>query len=352
LYIFLDTTLTFSDPFFMGKNSKRMLEIVEKNNGIIFICDLVLKETRKNYIANIEINLRKLKNQYKQLNKYLLTPFNPNDFYTPEKYIEEFDQFYTELVNNSYIEVLEYNNEFLPEVIRRSIESIKPFAENRKEFMDCLIWLTYSSFVEEEELEDCYLISNNISDYYDETNRNLHPDLLNDTKRIKPYRFPSDLIRYEPLLAKNDEMLSWAENEKIDESYLKSLFQSDLFELTNSFFQEFFSKLMPIDIYKYSIGKLIEPGMEIEFVELLNLNVLGTNNIEIKVFDGDLLIFGELDLSVNLNLLHHNPLIKVGDPFTIKLGESKERVRAEFSFLFNKEKVVSECEFYGVIVNP
>ncbi|MEW9051119.1 MAG: PIN domain-containing protein, partial [Neobacillus sp.] len=238
-----------------------MLEIVEKNNGLIFISDLVLKETRKNYIRNLEINLKKLKNQYKQLNKFLLNPLT-NELYSTERYIDEFDQFYTEFTDNHYVEVLEYNNQFLPEVIRRSIGSIKPFAENRKEFMDCLIWLTYSSLVEKEELEDCYLISNNITDYYDETNANLHPDLLNDTKRIKPYRFPSDLIRYEPLLAKNDEMLSWAENEKIDESYLTSLFQSNLFELTNSFFQEFFSKLMPVDIYKYSIGKTIEPGKE------------------------------------------------------------------------------------------
>ena len=114
---------------------------------------------------------------------------------------------YEEYEKEGIIIRLETKNEFLPEVIERSIKRKKPFTENKQEFRDCLIWLTYADKVESDKLENCFFITTNSSDFYDKEG-NLHEDLVQDSKNIKLHKDVHQFMENE------DEMLKKLEDKK------------------------------------------------------------------------------------------------------------------------------------------
>ncbi|KAA0930100.1 MULTISPECIES: PIN domain-containing protein [Bacillus] len=68
----------------------------------------------------------------------------------------------------------------------------------KNEFRDAVFWLTYSSFVKENRLENCYFITNNVNDFFDitciDSSSVLHPELLKDCDNFILYRSIKDLV--------------------------------------------------------------------------------------------------------------------------------------------------------------
>jgi len=72
-----------------------------------------------------------------------------------------------------------YKDEYLKEVINRSIKRIKPCSEKGEEFRDSLLWLTLLYIAEASENKMIVIISNNIKEFASD-NGSLHPKLKDE----------------------------------------------------------------------------------------------------------------------------------------------------------------------------
>lgn len=182
LNVFLDANILYSDPCFEKNKNRVLLDKVSRIGGKLYITDIVYKEMENNFrkqLEEINSKISKIKNDCK-------IPIEINNI-DVEKEIQKMRLKYSQYEEDGKLVKLETKNEFLPEVIERSINRKKPFTETKQEFRDCLIWMTYAHKVEEDRLENCFFITKNSSDFYDKEG-NLHEDLVKDSKNIKLHK--------------------------------------------------------------------------------------------------------------------------------------------------------------------
>ncbi|WP_409295369.1 PIN domain-containing protein [Peribacillus sp. SCS-26] len=82
--------------------------------------------------------------------------------------IKQFELVYEKLKEERVLLILSCPNDFLGELIDRAVNRIKPFKEGKSEFRDAVTWLTYSNYIGQYNLSDCYFISNNTNDFLDD----------------------------------------------------------------------------------------------------------------------------------------------------------------------------------------
>ena len=186
LNVFLDSNIIYNDPFMESGINKRLLNKIKQVNGKIYITDIVYKEVINNYVVKLKdlnLELEKLKRKLDTTN--INIAINLIDVENEEKKLKlRLDN----LIKDNSLNLLSTDNNLLDEVVYRAIKRIKPFSNNKEEFRDCLIWLTYAKKVESEIMENCFFITNNVNDFFSNDKINLHPDLINDTKRFRIYK--------------------------------------------------------------------------------------------------------------------------------------------------------------------
>ncbi|MEK3782644.1 PIN domain-containing protein [Paenibacillus sp. FSL R5-0810] len=290
--IFLDTTNFYDDPFLKKIYNDKLIKICEENGLVLYVSRVVLDEAKALYKRKLEEQIKKLKETLVEYNQ--VPNIEPLTITLPDVQhaMEQFDTHYCELEARGVISIVEIDKELLPELIRRSIHRIKPFTENKQEFRDAVIWLSYAKIAEVENLEDCVLITANVSDYAH--NNKLHPDLQGDSKRFRRFfKNTHGIIHSEEFkpYKTNYELQQWVENNS------SSVTNAELLELLNTD--------QNVDIFYYNISDIVgdyspsdvdddfyDPG----YVEMNGITIGSLLSFSFDVVGADILLTGYLEV--------------------------------------------------------
>jgi len=166
--IILDTNIFRNEIRLDSNNIEILLDYLKKTKSSILIPKIILEELKTLYV-------REYKNKIEEYNRtvHKLKVFSPK--HEIEEIILSDSRIKREL--NNYIKfvfaklnikeknILKYDNEFLPEVVTRSINKNKPFNDNGKGFQDTIIWLTLKRYCTSLEEKKLIFISSNVNDF-------------------------------------------------------------------------------------------------------------------------------------------------------------------------------------------
>lgn len=192
--IFIDTCILHDDYFFHNKSNRQLFDYMKEGLVNIYMSDIVFKELRRHYeleLDKVAIEIEKAKKDATRLMfKLEVEPFDI------QVMLKNFDDNYSSLASTNKFEILQYSIDMLPRIVENSILKTPPFfAEKKSELKDNLIWITYSSFVEKMNLENCFFLTNNVSDFCDNNNHSsAHKNLLQDTEKFTIYKSTSEFL--------------------------------------------------------------------------------------------------------------------------------------------------------------
>ncbi|MFP7470020.1 PIN domain-containing protein [Niallia taxi] len=296
MHIFLDTTVTFSDPFLKKGYTHIILKLAKEHKELkFFMSDVVFKETERHFNKNVSEHLNNIRKEENELGSYKLlfsasekNSINSRVAEESNELLKEFQVFYKDLIDEGVLQILTSNNELLPELIHRAVNRIKPFQEGKSEFRDAVTWLTYRDFIKQNELSSCYFISNNVNDFFEvdkahkknKNNQNnqppekLHPELIKDGTGLKPFvsfthlRDRDDKIKQyiEEKQRRVVELQDWIEQNNIDEKYAIRILNEnyeDIYNLCKDYITHFFSPIMVLPVGRSLLDSLFNVQIDI-----------------------------------------------------------------------------------------
>lgn len=260
--IFLDTTVFYDDPFLKKPFNKQLLFLSEKNSEFkVYISKVVLAEAERHYKVKLKEELKRINEAELFLKTLPIDNAITISTLSAEKYANKFMEYYNDLDKCEIINIVNYNNDMLPELVRRSVNRVKPFTDKKEEFRDAIIWLSYAALAEQEDLTKCYLITNNVSDYA--KNGDLHPDMKQDSERFKLIKNTFGLFQLPELMpyTTNYELSLWVNNQTYTTNDMFSILAQSS-DCHHSLFDSLTRYIdygrTGIDVIDYTEGKLLE----------------------------------------------------------------------------------------------
>lgn len=182
---FLDSTVfqKGKDVFMNNRLSKEFLNICKQQNFSIYISSVVIEEIRRQFYIFMSDQLKNIKVGIGAIDTVPGVDGPFGSLPSIERIMSNFDSYFKNLEEEGTINIVPYRNEFLPELIHRSIYRIKPFTESKQEFRDAVIWFSYAKLAEQRQLENCYFISGNTTDYLNK-NGEIHKELAEKSNRF------------------------------------------------------------------------------------------------------------------------------------------------------------------------
>ena len=284
--VFLDSNQLYRDPFFENIHSKILLQSAEEKKCNVYMSTVVVEEIINNYLKEVmklSEDLIRLKNRNKNISQSVQLEINHN--IDNDKLRKKIVDFYGDLSEKGLIRIVNYNNNILPTLVNRSIYRKKPFTDKKQEFRDAIIWLSYVKIALDENLENCYFVTNNTEDYTE--NGKIHKDLLEDSKKFELLNSFKSLNDTLDAIPSEDE-------------YLQNLLQDNS---SKNYYNNSLEKLRSI----FMIGEEID-GSTLEHENLLSeLYYRSTNAVEDERSVGEGLIakVESLEMS-NLKILNLN----------------------------------------------
>jgi len=339
--IFLDTCILFKDPYFLKNYNKEFLELVKKKKINLFISNVVVQELERNYGKIIDDNNKSL-NQIISKGKDYLFVDSPIIEIDKENSIKNLGNYYGKLEDDGFLTLLFSDNDLLPEIIKRSVKRLKPFSENKSELKDTIIWLTYSRYVEKNDIKDCIFLTDNVSDFCDmDKIKNgiieIHDDLKGDSKRFKVYRNTTELIRgeSEKLQSLSERFSYWLSTQNIDgELVFGLLWKFFILEITSKVTWYIESKELK---QIFDINENISGSVSVSDVVLEQCNELTIDNFEDKC-----LISGYLYVNVSVSGYEKKIRKDTIEEEFIEYGSTKIDVRLFFSFLYDSKEIPTD----------
>lgn len=341
IHIFLDTTLTYDDPFFKKNYNHQLIRLSEIYEFPIYMSRIVFEETRNKFESNVNDRIGALDKALLDLENYHPSKLNSveincslNDF------LKEFDQHYSELFTKGIIQIIEYDNNLLPTLIERSIKKIKPFTKKKQEFRDAITWLSYVDYVEKNQLENCFLVTANVSDFCDNNMKNtIHPDLLTDSKRFSHYVSSHDLFEHERKISPYMEganVREWLIENSINKDFVLDKFENNFSHKLNDYFINYDSdNLLNVSLYRdmwISVDSVMLGDIEEEIIATVIKDQI--------VVDGDL--FVTLEISVHVE-------DEFGD--TRMIGTESAQIVSAYTFTMDTKKIYEDTlEFTAIDV--
>lgn len=227
LNIFIDTCILHDDYFFHNKSNRQLFDYMKEGLVNIYMSDIVLKELRRHYELELEqvaIEMEKVKKDASRLRFKIEV-----ETFDTKAMLKKIDNNYLSLASTANFEVLHYSIDMLPLIVENSILKRPPFFTDKKsELKDNLIWITYSSFVETRKMENCFFLTNNVSDFCDNNNHSsAHKNLLQDTERFTIYKSTSEFLSEKSGIIEKPkiEFKNYIEGLEIDADYVKQQLQ-------------------------------------------------------------------------------------------------------------------------------
>jgi hypothetical protein len=342
IHIFLDTTLTYEDPFFKKNFNRQLLRIAEIYEIPIFISRIVYEETRNNFITHVKEKIEGLENSLFNLKMFYPSTLDIDSINCSLKdFLNGFDKFYNDLFTRSILKLIDYDNDILPVLVERSIKKIKPFGNKKQEFRDAITWLSYARYAEMNELENCFFVTANISDFCDNMTKNtIHPDLLKDSNRFSHFVSAGDLLKNEkvaPYLTSAD-ITEWLYGNAIDRQFILEVVYSDFFK------EKLFSRINNMDLEKlisHSLPRSI--GICISTEDIADLD----DDIETTIVKDQLVVKGDVYLDVFVYLGFYDEF----DQEISISGNEQTQVCVTYSFTMDANKIYYDTlEFNNIDV--
>ena len=323
--IFLDTSILYPDPFWKKNFFEGFKNIVVKDKKInVFISNIVLLELQHNYRKILQEQISKLSVINDKINDYNIV-VSAKASIDVEESVKRFDAFYRKLIEEKTVTILDYSNDFLPEILDRAITRKKPFTKNKTELKDCVIWLTYFKYAEDHKLNDCILLTNNTSDFCDskkteEDNFSVHPELQKDSKRFRIYASLKELIQKE-----------WGKEQNFDEDFVLNLIMDNFTNAITKKIEQEYERLEPYDI-------VVDDEFVLGYVSPECFEIFEVDNIVVNVFDGKHMISGEVLVGVEINIYEYNSVRDPGEDSHRFYREDNNIVKLTFSFYCEKNE--------------
>lgn len=181
LHVFIDTNIFEKDPFLQRIANLKLL--IKHKKAEILIPDVVIGELTKHTlkkckdsITTIKKNLKILKTlQFSNISDLQIQPFTQ----------EEIQSKYNELQNSGIIKIISSEDIKINRIMQRYISEKKPFAENKESFRDYALFCTCVDYISNNNLTNCYFISNNSHDFANKDKTDFHADLKPECKGMK-----------------------------------------------------------------------------------------------------------------------------------------------------------------------
>ncbi|MFM2225221.1 MAG: hypothetical protein RJA07_1423 [Bacteroidota bacterium] len=350
--IFLDTSVLYSDPFWKENFTSQLLEVSADKRINIFISEVVLQELRHNFEKNIDKEFFDIRKSNSNLKKTLLR-FKQFEIPNKDECLLDFDNFYSHLQKYKNVQILNLNNDFLPIVLERAVKRKKPFTEKKTELKDALIWLTYSTYVNQNNLDNCIFITENSNDFCDvDKMKNkvfeLHPELLLDSDKFKLhlsikdfYKANSDWLDKPKL-----EFKTWFDSQNIDDVYVFDLLWGSKIDKVNDEITHHIDSINPRDIFEDS--HLISMGGYIQVGEVIWDSC---SNIESEIVGDYAIISGTLTVNTEVQGYGYNSARDPGDEKFPFVGEENIDVDLDFSFTLDINGSLDNFEILNVTTN-
>lgn len=334
--IFIDANIVYKDPFFQKSYPKKLLEYAEHSIVKIYLSDIIQDEIINNYKKELQSEYSRYKTSVKNLNNFLLEidKIKENEMIVDD-YVSKLKAFYGGLSLREMIDVIEYSNDLLPELLERSIQKKKPFATNKTELRDATFWLSINNYIKKNNLENCVLLTNNIKDFFNEKESDLHEDLRKDNKDIEVFKDIKDFFD-----TYDDELVPEKTNKLLDDLIEEENFDSNKLSyiLNNHFATElsyeyinYFSDKHPHDLDYEIFDGYIDAEMGIECLDVQNIN------IDKDIYSETLIINGTAQISGFVDVYAYNPVYDRGEDKFFLYETNEETIFMEFNFSYDLE---------------
>lgn len=344
--VFIDTTLTHEDPFFQTVTNKTLLKLVEELGGTLYLSNVVIEETKENLRKNLLKEIRSISKSTLKFNRLALSKIEINFDDNVENYVQELEKFYNELEKSGLLEIVEYENDILPEIINRAIKRKKPFSENKNEFRDAIIWLTYAKKINDNSLEDSFLITNNILDFYSSEKTGLHPDLQKDCSCVQLVKTAKEIIeskdgRISELVADiqtKQLLLDWIEKNPIDDDFLCQLLTSNCEDNIGEFIE----------------NHLLEGNLPMnstffgEYLEIDSFFIVEVKNTFYEIINEEIYVSGIVVVEAYADVMAYNSVRDPGDEMHYKTDSTNVKLELEFSLTHKGEEGLESFEITGI----
>jgi hypothetical protein len=335
--IFIDTSVLYKDPFWSSNFYAELLYIVKKREVNLYLSNVVVLEIERNYGKIIDEEISRLKKLTEQTEHYQIMTSNTSSI-DKEKSIENLKTFYKKLETEKVIEFIPFSNDMMPEIVDRAIWRKKPFSESKTELKDAIIWLSYSQFAEQKKLNNCILLTDNVSDFCDSEKLKkglfeIHQDLQKDSNRFRIYKSPKELIQQEKSTLQYASQLfsTWLNERTFDEQFLLDLIKSDYRSLVERKIDRKFEN--------YDLHYIFDEDYYLTgYVSADNVDINDIKNINVDVFNEECLISGDLYVYCNVVGYEYNAVRDTEEDRHRYYGEKDALMMLTFSFYYDRNE--------------
>lgn len=229
--IIIDANIIRRDLKLNDKNFEILCDYLTRTNSKLIYPSIVLDEVKGLYKRALKEKIEQYHSIHKKLKSTLVEtklPEIPNVDVDveAEKYIE----FLHSKLSTSKDNIIDYKNEFLPELVNRAIERKKPLDGKGQQFRDGLLWLSLLDYAKNADDRRIAFISDNPSDFAEKGENKLCSELLAETKaegvEVNYFKTLADFAKQHASVI---EFITkeWVETE-IDIKIIESLFNETL----------------------------------------------------------------------------------------------------------------------------
>jgi len=349
--IFLDTNILYKDPYLRGNYYSKLLKFIENKEINFFISEIVYKELERNYSKIASETNQKLNKIKGESEHYKFQGFKVDNVNIEES-LKEFHKFYKKLITDKLLTILPVDKELFSTIIDKAIVKSKPFSQGKTELKDAIIWLTYSGYAENNNLRNCYLLTENVNDFANldklkkENVLELHPDLLKECSRIVLYKSVKELIEEEAVRFSkiNERFNIWVKNQNINDDFVLSILKS---EFEKNIIRRIENEIMDVDLNGIFESEFFLDG----YVTSGNFDLNYIENLNITLFDDECIISGDLFVYTEAQAYIYNPMRDTGEDTYSYYGETNLIIKVSFSFFYDRSKLPISFEIENVEID-
>jgi len=336
--VFIDSNILFEDYFFENKSQKNILDYAKDGLIKLYMSEIVRLELRWQFQKEIELKNRELQKVIKDANRLKIdTEIKLLDI---QFQLDKFDDFYKRLVYLDNFEIINYKNDYLPDIVDRAIYRKKPFTEEKTELKDALIWKTYADYVERNQLEDCILLTNNTSDFCTKKDKSkIHPDLLRDTNKFSVINSAFDFLKQKSTILESPEhkFQAYMTDLVFDNEFVLELVNDNFKKEIENKIHEKIENLSPHDIketdYWYD-----------GYVTGFDIEILECSDVEYEIKGDSALVSGKMSVSCETESYQYNAARDKGEDQFSFLSEQYLTFEVYFNFDMRENEKCSDFE--------
>lgn len=348
--IFIDTSVLYPNPFWRGNFSQRLLEVVRNGRAKLYLSEVVLRELKHNYEKNFDKDIYDLKKLNSSLRNNLRR-FREFELPDKEQSLKDFNDFYSDLEKYGKVEILKCDDNLLHPLLERAIKREKPFTEKKTELKDALIWLTYSRFINENDLKGCFLLTNNVTDFCEADKLknkifDLHPTLKKECDRISIFTNFKDFYQSNSsyLDKPQRELEEWISNIDFDDKYVFTLLWDNEGNSIADKVYDLSDKINPDNLFDE--GYLVSMG---GYLDIGGIEWYECKDTEIEIVSDYAIVSGVLVVNAEVECYMYNSVRDKGEDKYQSIGSNEIEVELFFTFTIEKDGTPENFEITDAI---